>query len=80
MKSLSEMTAFTRGIARLLISTLHFIRRACVGVGVVDVLATWAEPDSEDDAVDATLRVGVLNYRTGHLDDGTDPYGWYERD
>ncbi len=23
---------------------------------------------------------GEYNYRTGRLDDGTDPYGWYERD
>ena len=26
------------------------------------------------------LSGGVLNYRTGKLDDGTDPYGWYEDD
>ena len=23
---------------------------------------------------------GEYNYRTGRLDDGTDPYGWYEQD
>jgi len=23
---------------------------------------------------------GVLNYRSGKLDDGTDPVGWYEKD
>jgi hypothetical protein len=23
---------------------------------------------------------GEYNYRTGRLDDGTDPYGWYEPD
>ena len=23
---------------------------------------------------------GELNHRTGRLDSGTDPYGWYERD
>ena len=27
-----------------------------------------------------SLSRGVLNYRTGKLDDGTDPYGWYEND
>ncbi|MDA9096005.1 hypothetical protein N9J88_06390 [Porticoccaceae bacterium] len=26
------------------------------------------------------LTGGVLNYRTGKLDDGTDPNGWYEKD
>ena len=23
---------------------------------------------------------GEMNYRTGRLDSGTDPYGWYDRD
>ncbi len=71
----SEMMALTKSISRLLISTLRFIVR--VFVGVVGALAS-AEPDLEDDASDTTLSVGVLNYRTGRLDDGTDPYGWYE--
>ncbi len=26
---------------------------------------------------DSKLNTGILNYRTGCLDDGTDPYGWY---
>jgi len=34
----------------------------------------------EDDLSEGAFRGGVLNYRTGKLDDGTDPYGWYEED
>ena len=36
-------------------------------------------PENNDDSPDNLSR-GVLNYRTGKLDDGTDPYGWYEED
>ena len=34
----------------------------------------------ENDLSEGAFRGGVLNYRTGKLDDGTDPYGWYEED
>ena len=33
-----------------------------------------------NDLSEGAFRGGVLNYRTGKLDDGTDPYGWYEED
>ena len=35
---------------------------------------------SAADELSSSVRGGILNYRTGKLDDGTDPYGWYERD
>jgi hypothetical protein len=34
----------------------------------------------DEDLPDGGFSGGVLNYRTGKLDDGTDPYGWYEDD
>ena len=38
-------------------------------------------PDEEENDVSAgAYRGGTLNYRTDKLDDGTDPYGWYESD
>lgn len=44
-------------------------------------LATGSTGQSdEDDLSEGAFRGGVLNYRTGKLDDGTDPYGWYEED
>lgn len=49
-------------------------------VGAVGFLAGSAQADrKEEDAADAA-QGGILNYRTGKLDDGTDPVGWYERD
>lgn len=33
-----------------------------------------------DDVSEGAFRGGVMNYRTGKLDDGTDPYGWYDED
>jgi len=44
------------------------------------LLATGARTTPPDDAGRGALNGGVLNYRTSKLDDGTDPYGWYERD
>jgi len=37
--------------------------------------------DKEENDISAgAYRGGTLNYRTGKLDDGTDPYGWYGKD
>lgn len=45
------------------------------------ILVTGSTSQSdEDDLSEGAFRGGVLNYRTGKLDDGTDPYGWYEED
>lgn len=48
--------------------------------GAVRLLAATAETTPADDELSSSIRGGILNYRTGKLDDGTDPYGWYERD
>ena len=49
---------------------------------VVGFLATSADTsdEEENDITAGAFRGGILNYRTGKLDDGTDPYGWYEKD
>ena len=42
---------------------------------------TWGATTSDtNDASDYAVRGGVLNYRTGEFDDGTDAVGWYEKD
>jgi hypothetical protein len=46
----------------------------------IRLLAGSAQPTPADDELNSSIRGGVLNYRTGKLDDGTDPVGWYERD
>ena len=43
------------------------------------LVSTAITSENNDDSPDNLSR-GVLNYRTGKLDDGTDPYGWYEED
>ena len=42
---------------------------------LVNADTSFVEP--EDDVSD-NLKGGSLNYRTDKLDDGTDPYGWYD--
>jgi len=46
----------------------------------VRLLASSAVTTPAQDEQNCSVRGGVLNYRTGKLDDGTDPVGWYERD
>mgnify|MGYP001179416333 CR=1 FL=1 len=48
--------------------------------GAIGVLASNARTEPANDELSHSVRGGVLNYRTGKLDDGTDPVGWYERD
>jgi len=59
-----------------------------IGVGLVVALLgafrelfSSVEVESNDDRQlhDSDLS-GELNHRTGRLDSGTDPYGWYDRD
>ncbi len=47
---------------------------------VISMLATSARTSDPDDASDVAPSGGVFNYRTGKLDDGMDPIGWYEKD
>jgi hypothetical protein len=57
------------GIAFALLSTLR------------DLFAAADTSDEEEDDVSASAYTGgTLNYRTGKLDDGTDPCGWYGKD
>jgi len=48
--------------------------------GLVGLLAGGVGATEREDDSDVAPSGGVLNYRTGKLDDGTDPVGWYEED
>ena len=48
--------------------------------GALGLLASSAKTSDTDEATNQAARGGVLNYRTGKLDDGTDAAGWYEKD
>ena len=47
---------------------------------LVGLLASSAKASDANDTSDVAPSGGVFNYRTGKLDDGTDPVGWYEKD
>ena len=49
-------------------------------VKMISLFAMSAETSNSDQALDNSVRGGLLNYRTGKLDDGTDATGWYEKD
>ena len=59
---------------------------ATIGAGVGAVLAALrflavaAETAPADDELSSSVRGGLLNYRTGKFDDGTDPAGIYKPD
>lgn len=55
-------------------AVLRFFSRA------IGLLAASAQTSPANDELNSSIRGGELNYRTGKLDDGTDPVGWYERD
>ncbi len=46
----------------------------------VALLAESAKTSDSNEASDNAARGGLLNFRTGKFDDGTDPGGWYEKD
>lgn len=46
----------------------------------LSLLASSAETSDANNATQNAARSGVLNYRTGKFDDGTDANGWYEKD
>lgn len=71
LKPLVRVGVLVRAIAGSVVGLIgHSIR----------LLAGSAQPTPADDELNSSIRGGVLNYRTGRLDDGTDPVGWYERD
>lgn len=51
-----------------------------ITLNTISLLASSAKTSDSNDASANAARGGVLNYRTGKLDDGTDPVGWYEKD
>lgn len=63
-----------RGIALFFVLLGKFLIKA------VSLLAQSARTGKFGKESDIAPSGGVLNYRTGKLDNGTDPVGWYEKD
>ena len=75
------------GIARYLWNLLLTVKAIVSAMsklvmGLVGLLASHIDTsdEEENDVSAGAYRGGTLNYRTGKLDDGTDPYGWYKQD
>ena len=45
-----------------------------------DIFASVDVEHNDDRQLHDSDLSGELNHRTGRLDSGTDPYGWYDRD
>lgn len=53
---------------------------ATLATTLVGFLASSTKISNSNESSENATQGGVLNYRTGQLDDGTDATGWYERD
>jgi hypothetical protein len=62
--------------------TLLMVVKGAVGffAGAIGLLANSAQTTPADDELSSSIRGGLLNYRTGKFDDGTDPAGIYKPD
>ena len=74
----SNMTISMKNLTVVFIKAVRLLLRFLAGA--VGFLAGSAQADRDDDDSRDPAQGGILNYRTGKLDDGTDPYGWYKRD
>lgn len=76
------MTSTTKKLFTRRILPAAFAVIATAGHLLRHVLGFFAESaETAPDKTNAdTIRGGVMNYRTGKLDDGTDASGWYEKD
>ena len=80
LKAMNRSRIFRLG--RLLLSVgsaVVALVAALLGVLLEAFTSIDSEPDDERQLHDSDLS-GELNYRTGRLDSGTDPHGWYDRD
>ncbi len=72
------MNKFFKQLVRVLLVAVRFVLEFFTEA--VRLLANSARTTPTDDELSSTIRGGVMNYRTGKFDDGTDPGGLYEKD
>ncbi len=78
VNSKNGITSFLIQFGRLCLSIVGILMRLMANV--VSVLASSIDISDSNDKSDVAPSGGVFNYRTGKLDDGMDPLGWYEKD
>ena len=75
--TMAKVKSITQGLLRSIFTMFRSVSHLLGSM--LSILAESAETTS-DDATSNAVRGGVLNYRTDKLDDGTDPYGWYDHE
>jgi hypothetical protein len=78
MNSNNRVSAFFIQLGLLGMAIIGVLVRLIIDV--ISMLASSARTSDPDGTSDVAPSGGVLNYRTGKLDDGMDPIGWYEKD
>jgi hypothetical protein len=53
---------------------------AALATTLIGFLASGTRTPDSNESSENAAHDGVLNYRSGKLDDGTDATGWYEKD
>lgn len=77
MRFLQNMNRSKRMLHPGISTALVLVRRF---FDILENIAESSNAASQKQVENAEWTTGVLNYRTGNPDDGTDPYGWYESD
>lgn len=78
----NEKTQLGRRVDRM----LQRVGRVAWAAGAVmlgllrDLLVAVPDNDRDDRQLQDTDLIGEYNHRTGRLDAGNDPYGWYDED
>ncbi len=74
----SGIACYLKGLLFAVGATLAALHKLVIGF--VGFLAASAKTSGANEATTNAASGGMLNYRTGKLDDGTDPAGMYEKD
>ena len=69
-------------VGKILFRIGRFTGRVSIALLAIlrDVFAAVEVERNDDRQLHDSDLSGELNHRTGRLDSGTDPYGWYDRD
>ena len=70
--------AYFRGVGQICKSIAKDL--SAFATALIGLLASSTKTSDANEASENAARGGVLDYRTGRFDDGTDAAGWYEKD
>lgn len=73
-----QLITFLKATGRLVLDLVKAMAK--LGTGILGLFAESAKTTGANEASNNAARGGVLNYRTGKLDEGNNAAGWYEND